>query len=83
MIAMPRADLPLPPGERIVLAMEFPLHNRSTAPAQSAPALERIGQDLGYVPALLAQMAESPPMLEAYQTLSAIFRRSSLTVIEQ
>ncbi|MDQ0463889.1 putative peroxidase-related enzyme [Caulobacter ginsengisoli] len=63
--------------------MEFSLHNWTTAPADSRAALKRVGEELGYVPALLAQMAESPPVLEAYGTLSAIFRRSSLTPIEQ
>lgn len=63
--------------------MEFPLYSRSTAPAESKATLERVGQDLGYVPALLAQMAESPPVLEAYGALSAIFRKSSLAPAEQ
>ncbi len=63
--------------------MEFRLHNWSTAPVDAQSALERIGKDLGYVPALLAQMAESPPVLEAYSTLSAIFRGCGLSPAEQ
>jgi alkylhydroperoxidase family enzyme len=63
--------------------MDFPLHNWTTAPAGSRATLERVGKELGYVPALLAQMAESPAVLEAYGTLSAIFRRSALAPVEQ
>lgn len=63
--------------------MDFPLHNRATAPGDAGPVLEQVGKDLGYVPALLAQMAESPPVLEAYRTLSGIFRKSGLSPLEQ
>lgn len=74
------------PGARFgqVQAMTaFPLHTRATAPFEAKPFLEQAGQSIGYVPALLAQMAEAPALLEGYAALSAIFRKSSLDPREQ
>ncbi|MDP1737842.1 MAG: carboxymuconolactone decarboxylase family protein [Caulobacter sp.] len=62
---------------------DFPLHTRATAPFDSKPILERAGQSIGYIPALLAQMAEAPALLEGYATLAAIFRKSDFTEREQ
>lgn len=62
---------------------DFPLHTRASAPPASRPFLEQAGGSLGYVPALLAQMAESPALIEGYATLMLIFRRSTLTTPEQ
>ncbi|HRD27962.1 MAG TPA: carboxymuconolactone decarboxylase family protein [Caulobacter sp.] len=61
----------------------FPLHTRATAPFEAKPFLEQAGQSIGYVPALLAQMAEAPALLEGYAALSAIFRKSGLSPREQ
>jgi AhpD family alkylhydroperoxidase len=62
---------------------EFPLHTRATAPFDAKPILERAGQSIGYIPALLAQMAEAPALLEGYATLSAIFRKTDFSEPEQ
>jgi alkylhydroperoxidase family enzyme len=62
---------------------DFPLHTRATAPFASKPFLEEAQATLGYVPALIAQMAESPQLLEAYAAGSAIFRKSTLSDTEQ
>ena len=62
---------------------EFPIHSRATAPFAAKPFLEEASASLGYVPALLGQMAESPQLLEAYSVTSAIFRKSSFTDAEQ
>lgn len=62
---------------------EFPLHSRATAPFEAKPFLDQAGQSIGYVPALLAQMAEAPTLLEGYATLGAIFRKSGFTPQEQ
>ena len=63
--------------------VQFPLHTRATAPFEAKPFLDQAGQSIGYVPALLAQMAEAPALLEGYATLSAIFRKSSFSPLEQ
>ncbi|MBI1407455.1 MAG: carboxymuconolactone decarboxylase family protein [Caulobacter sp.] len=62
---------------------DFPLHTRATAPFASKPFLEQAQSNLGYVPALVAQMAESPQLLEGYVSLSAIFGKSTFTPAEQ
>lgn len=62
---------------------EFPLHTRATAPFEAKPFLDQAGQSIGYVPALLAQMAEAPALLEGYATLGAIFRKSGFSPAEQ
>ncbi|MFZ5670594.1 MAG: carboxymuconolactone decarboxylase family protein [Pseudomonadota bacterium] len=62
---------------------DFPLHTRATAPFEAKPILDQAAQAMGYVPALLAQMAEAPALLEGYTTLSAIFRRSGFSPAEQ
>lgn len=62
---------------------EFPLHTRATAPFEAKPFLDQAGQSIGYVPALLAQMAEAPALLEGYATLGAIFRKSRFSTAEQ
>ena len=65
------------------MTVEFALHDASTAPAGSRPALERAQQRLGMVPNLYRVMAESPALLKAYHTLSDILAESSLSPIEQ
>ena len=62
---------------------QFPLHTRATAPFEAKPILDQAGQTMGYVPALLAQMAEAPALLEGYAALSAIFRKTAFTPAEQ
>lgn len=62
---------------------QFPLHTRATAPFEAKPILDQAGQAMGYVPALLAQMAEAPALLEGYAALSAIFRKTGFTPAEQ
>ncbi|MDP1630015.1 MAG: carboxymuconolactone decarboxylase family protein [Caulobacter sp.] len=62
---------------------DFPLHSRATAPFEAKPILEQAGQAMGYIPALLAQMAEAPALLEGYAALSAIFRKTGFTAQEQ
>ncbi|MDO9335213.1 MAG: carboxymuconolactone decarboxylase family protein [Caulobacter sp.] len=62
---------------------DFPLHSRTTAPDASRRLIDQAQQSVGYVPALVAQMAESPQLLEGYLALSSIFARSSLSPAEQ
>jgi AhpD family alkylhydroperoxidase len=62
---------------------DFPIHTRATAPFASKPFLELAATNLGYIPAIAGQMAESPQLLEGYAALSAIFAKSSFTPAEQ
>lgn len=80
------------PNHRIIVAAgllqmmamaQFPLHTRATAPFEAKPILDQASQAMGYVPALLAQMAEAPALLEGYAALSAIFRKTGFTPAEQ
>lgn len=69
-------------GHKPVMA-HFPLHTRATAPFEAKPILDQANQTMGYVPALLAQMAEAPALLEGYAALSAIFRKTAFSPAEQ
>lgn len=57
----------------------FPLHTLETAPADAHPVLQGVKSRMGFVPNLLAKLAEAPAALEAYTTLSAIFDKTSLS----
>lgn len=61
----------------------FRFHDLDSAPAASRPLLEGALKSFGFVPGLLAGMAESPAALAAYTDLSAGFGRSGLTPVEQ
>lgn len=62
---------------------EFTMHSVETAPDAAKPLLEKSQANAGFIPNLHAVMAESPEHLEAYQTLSALFSRTSLSKTEQ
>lgn len=62
---------------------EFTIHTVETAPDAAKPLLEKSQANAGFIPNLHAVMAESPEHLEAYQTLSALFSRTSLSKTEQ
>ena len=53
----------------------FSLHNVETAPAQSAPFVERAIANNGYLPNLIAVLANAPEALEAYVTLGELNSR--------
>ena len=61
----------------------FPIHDETTAPAASRPLLEGARKSLGFVPNLFGLLAGSPAALEAYQSLSAIFDKTSLDPTER
>lgn len=62
---------------------DFPLHTRATAPFAAKPVLEQVARTTGYIPALLAQMAEAPALLNGYVSLLAHFGESGFTPAEQ
>lgn len=59
------------------------LHTLETAPAQSRPFLERALQNNGYLPNLVAALANAPAAVEAYFTVAAINARSGLSLAER
>ncbi|QDS94497.1 Carboxymuconolactone decarboxylase family protein [Roseimaritima multifibrata] len=63
---------------------EFTLHTIENGPDASKSVLEASQNAYGYVPNLLAVMAESPALLEAYEAVSAIFaEKTNLSATEQ
>ncbi|QDT95883.1 carboxymuconolactone decarboxylase family protein [Gimesia aquarii] len=62
---------------------QFTRHTAETAPAASKPLVEGAQKTYGFLPNLLATMAESPAMLEGYMTLAGIFDKTSLTETER
>lgn len=63
--------------------MNYPLHTVTTAPEGSRELLAGTQKSLGFVPNLLATMAEAPSLLAGYLTLSRIFDESSLSATER
>ncbi|PIB35286.1 carboxymuconolactone decarboxylase [Reichenbachiella sp. 5M10] len=64
------------------------IHTVESAPENSKPLLEKSQSAYGYVPNLHGALAESPQLLEAYQTLHGLFTNTSfdkeeLTVVWQ
>ncbi len=62
---------------------QFTRHTAATAPAASQPLLEGAQKAYGFLPNLLATMAESPAMLEGYMTLAGIFDKTDLSETER
>lgn len=62
---------------------QFPRHDERTAPPEARPLLAAGRERFGFLPNLLANMAESPALLEAYQSLAEIFARSGLNELQQ
>ena len=61
----------------------FPIHTVESAPADSKPFLQTIQQSYGFIPNLLAELAESPTVLKAVLALDEAYSASSLTPAEQ
>ena len=62
---------------------DFNTHTIETAPDASKAILEGFQKGFGFVPNLLATMAEAPALLEGYTTLAQIFDKSALTETER
>jgi uncharacterized peroxidase-related enzyme len=59
------------------------LHSIDTAPAGSRAFVDRAITNNGFLPNLIGILANSPPALETYLTVSGINGRSSLTLAER
>ncbi|MBW4709479.1 carboxymuconolactone decarboxylase family protein [Roseobacter sp. YSTF-M11] len=62
---------------------DFATHTIETAPANARPVLEAAKNKLGFVPNLLATMAEAPTLVEGYMSISGIFGKTDLTETER
>lgn len=60
----------------------FTVHTADSAP-EAKPLIESAQKAFGFVPNLLAIMAEAPALLEGYMTLAAIFDKTDLTPTER
>lgn len=58
---------------------DFKIHNKATAPDDAKQTLEEAEQKFGMLPNLLGIMAEAPPALKGYLSLSALFDETTLT----
>jgi uncharacterized peroxidase-related enzyme len=63
--------------------VDFTFHNADSAPAEAKPLVEKAESNFGFLPNILAGMAEAPALLEGYMTLSGIFDKTSLSAIER
>ena len=61
----------------------FTVHTPETAPEGSKQILTGVKSGLGFVPNLLATMAEAPVLLEGYTTLASILDKSDLSETER
>ncbi|NIR60473.1 MAG: carboxymuconolactone decarboxylase family protein [Gammaproteobacteria bacterium] len=61
------------------MTREYPIYDAETAPAEAKPLLEGVISAYGFIPNSLGVMAASPPVLEAYLSLSALLEKTTLT----
>lgn len=61
----------------------FTVHDETSAPADSRPMLDGAKARLGFISTLTGVMAESPQLLEAYNTAYNAFMKSSLPRLEK
>jgi len=62
---------------------DYTLYTAESAPDAAKPLLENSMKGFGFVPNLHAVMAESPAVLEAYQTMSGISAKTGLNAVER
>ena len=63
--------------------LDFKAHTIDSAPKGSKPTLEAIKAKVGFVPNLMANMAESPVLVESYLTMMALFDKTALSPTER
>lgn len=62
---------------------QFRQYTTDNAPERSRPILQQVRNAFGFVPKLMATLAESPQALEAYLTLDRLLSESTLSPQEQ
>lgn len=63
--------------------MSYVRHNLDTAPAGAKETLAAASKAYGFVPNLLAVMAEAPALLKGYRSLNGIFEETSFSPTER
>jgi uncharacterized peroxidase-related enzyme len=63
--------------------MTYTVHTLESAPEAAKETLAGAKKAYGFVPNLLAVMAEAPALLEAYRSLGALFDKTSLSPSER
>jgi len=63
--------------------IQYNVHTLVSAPEGSRAALEKLQQEVGFLPNLAASMAESPTMLQAFTSLRSICQNGTLTSVER
>lgn len=61
----------------------FPIHDATTAPEGSRELLNGLKQKMGFVPNLLAAVAEAPNALGAYLTLQQLMEKGTFNAAER
>lgn len=62
---------------------DFQLHTIESAPKKAKVRLEQTEKSFGFIPNLYRMLAESPPVLEAYQAVQKLFMETSLSPVER
>lgn len=63
--------------------LNFTVHSLDKAPAESQNLLQGVQAAYGFLPNVLAVMAESAPLLNGYLKLNELFNQTSLTEFER
>jgi len=63
--------------------MAFQVHRPDTAPEKSRPILKELNERIGFLPNMLAIMAESPAALKGWVDLSRNYESASLSAAER
>jgi uncharacterized peroxidase-related enzyme len=63
--------------------MPFTVHTKESAPQAAKPLLEQVEKGYGFIPNLIATMADAPPVAEAYLALQGFISKTSLSQTEQ
>lgn len=63
--------------------LDFAPHTLETAPEASKPIMQAAKSKMGFVPNLMATMAEAPVMIESYLTMMALFDKTDLSETER
>jgi uncharacterized peroxidase-related enzyme len=82
-IASTTSNQHVPESSKEQSMSRLPLHTIETAPEASRPYLKTALANNGFLPNLVASLAEAPASLEAYLTLGQINGRCGLTLAER
>jgi len=61
----------------------YATHTVESAPDASKPVMEAVKSKMGFVPNLMATMAEAPTLVESYLTMMGIFEKTDLSPTER